>query len=204
MMPGTAQRLDRIESDSPVAHHAHDRDTESGRETLEIDASVAGGDLVDHRHHQTCRQVQLEELRDEEQRTIQGRGVRNDDERIGGLHALDPTVECVGHDGFVGADRFETVRAREVDDGEFVVADHHRPFASVDRDAGIVRGFRVGAGQGIEDARLACVRAPDDRDLEWRAHLGRGVHDALPAPIGSTSINRAPVRRSASRVDRTS
>ncbi len=77
------QRPHRVEPDTLVADHADHGDAQRGRQSIDVDRAVSYRDFIDHRQHEAGRQVEFEELGDQEQRAVERCRVGDHDQRVG-------------------------------------------------------------------------------------------------------------------------
>jgi len=180
-----------VDADAAVTDHADDRNADAALEPLEVEASAARDELVDHREDEAGRKAEAQDLRHEQERAVERAGVGDDDERIGRGDAFDLAPQHAHHDRLVGADRIEAVRPREVDHDRAPPVEGGLPLATLDRHAGVVADLRAQAGERVEDRRLAAVGTPDEPEAERGGRGGgRRGHAIRRTRIRSASLRR--------------
>ena len=146
-------------ADDPDDGHAEGR-----LETGKVDLAAPGGELVQHREHDTDGLLEPQGLADEGQGACERAGIHDQNQGVRPGDAFDSSSEHVFDDGLVGADRRETVGAGEVDQGRFALAQRKRRLAPLDRHPGIIADAGPQAGERVEEGRLAGIRAAEQAE----------------------------------------
>jgi hypothetical protein len=173
------QRLDPL---PPVADRLHDRCPQQLREHAAVDLQAPVGGQVRLVERQQQRGPQLQQLRGEVQVPFEVRGVHDVDDHVG----LPLHNELAGDDLFLRVGG-QAVRARQVDDLHVPVAVADEAGLDLDGDAGIVAHVLAGAGEGVEQGRLAGVGIAGEGDGQSLAVGGSHKGSSAATPAGRES-----------------
>ena len=192
-VPGRREQLAQpLEAEAPVADDPDHGDSECGLEPRQVDRAAACGQLVEHGDDQAGGELATEHVADQQERALERAGVGHDQQGVGRRDVGDRAVEHLQHDGFVGADRVQAVAAWQVDDRSATPLEVECPLAAFDGDAGVVADPGAQAGEGVEQGRLACVRAPDQAEPQRRVDR---AHAASPGSSRTWTRSASSRRR---------
>ena len=184
---GEAERLpDRIEAALAHGDGLDHRHAEFGRQPLAIDGEAVAPGEIDHVERDHGGMAEADHLQGEAQMVVEIGRVEHEQHRVGQPFALLPAEDDVARDLLVRARRVEAVGAGQVDQlDRAAVVEREASRMALDRDSGIIADLLAGAGQHVEQGALAGIGVADHRDQ------GDGGHGVA----GSTVIARAWARR---------
>ena len=199
---GRQGRPERVESSSRACNRRHHRRAKPRRQPRHVDLDALLLRLVDHVQRDDDAGTSLEHLVDEVQVPPERGGIDDDQDGVG-PSAAAPEHRVDG-DLFVARSCAEAVGAGKIDElSRAETRKVERASGAGDGDAGIVADFDVGAGERVEERRLARIRVAGNQNDRPGASGRRrrdsgGGRPAWPhchASGSSTSMESASARR---------
>ena len=165
---------------------------ELGREFRRVEHEPVACRQIDHVERDHDRQAEVDQLQREAQMIVEIGRVDHHQQNIGQAFPRLLAEQDVAGDGFVGAGRVEPVGAGKIDQfGNGATWQGEPSDVALDRYARIVSDLLTGAGERVEQRRLAGIGVADDRDQRCGVHPRE---DGLAAS-GMTWTARAWARR---------
>jgi hypothetical protein len=156
-------------------HGFHHRAAEFARQCCHVDRQALRARHVGHVQCDQHRAAQAPEFEHQPQVHAQVGGVDHGDDRVGGVFARSPAFDHLERDLLVWRGRVQAVGAGQVDHRDAgAVAQRGGAHLALHRDAGVVGDLLSGAGEQVEQRRLAAVRVAHQRDAPGTWGEGRG------------------------------
>jgi len=154
--------------------------TEQGAHQFQVEFESVGGGLVAHVQRENERHAHFRQLRGQMQVALQVRRVDHLDHDAGTLRQ-----DFVAGDGFLGRSGQEAVDAGQIHHFDRAAGARETGGLLFDGHAGIVAHVLVGAGDPIEQARLAAVRVArqQDHQIGWHVRVHGASFRSGPAAI---------------------